>query len=299
LIPKNKPFHYHYLNPAKNMIEKIKPYRDYLNFHLELLATDLDLFNSHLDYSKFIILGQGRSGSNMLIGLLNSHSQVVSYGELFLSAERINWGFPKHDQYLYSQKILSLRNNNSEKFLKKHIFKRYPTPISAVGFKLFYSHAKGDASETVWNFLKNRQDIKIIHIKRNNFLKSFLSYQKALITDEWLVISQKGISNQPKDMKIYLDAQDCLDHFNYMQNSMLEYDLFFEQHQKIDVTYEALSTDYPSVMRQVQDFLKVDQETLEPNTVKQSSLSLSESITNYFELKEQFQNTLWSVFFED
>jgi LPS sulfotransferase NodH len=281
------------------MIKKINPYRDYLNFRLELLATELDLFNGCLDYGKFIILGQGRSGSNMLIGLLNSHSQVVSYGELFLSAERINWGFPKHDQYLHSPKLLSLRNNNPEKFLRKHIFKRYPTPISAVGFKLFYSHARGDASEAVWNFLKNRQDIKIVHIKRNNFLKSFLSYKKALITDEWLIISQKGISNQPKDMNIYLDAQECLAHFNYMQNSILEYDFFFDQHKKIDVIYEELCTDYHSVMRQVQDFLEINQETLEPNTVKQSSLSLSESITNYFELKEQFQNTPWSVFFED
>jgi LPS sulfotransferase NodH len=281
------------------MIKKINYYRNYFNFHLELLATELDLFNSHLDYSKFIVLGQGRSGSNMLVGLLNSHSQVVSYGELFLSTERIDWGFFKHNQYLHFQKVLSLRNNNPEKFLKKHIFKRYPTPISAVGFKLFYSHARGDAREAVWNFLKNRQDIKIIHIKRNNFLKSFLSYKKALITNEWLVRSQKGINNQTKDMTICLDAQECLDHFNYMQNSILEYDLFFDQHQKIDVTYEALSTDYHSVMRQVQDFLEIEQETLEPNTVKQSSLSLSESITNYFELKEQFQNTPWSVFFED
>ncbi len=65
------------------------------------------------------------------------------------------------------------------------------------------------------------------------------------------------------------------------------------------MVYEDLSQDYESEMKRVQEFLELDHEALKPNTLKQSSLSLSESISNYFELKEKFENIHWESFFED
>jgi LPS sulfotransferase NodH len=280
----------------QKILDKIK---NNLSFQANLLAIEFDWLDSHRDYSKFIVLGNGRSGSNFLLGLLNSHSQVITYGELFQATDRIDWGLYPYNRYLQSKRLISLMNEHPEKFLREIVFRKYLASISAVGFKLFYSHAKGDSRETVWQFLQERQDIKIIHLKRENFLKSWLSFKKALITNKWVVLSQQESGHKSDNVKVFLDYEGCLNYFNCMQNSMLEYDLFFEQHQKIDVIYEELCTDYPSVMRQIQEFLEIDQETLEPATVKQSSLSLSESITNYFELKEQFQNTIWSIFFED
>jgi hypothetical protein len=43
----------------------------------------------HRDYTRFIILGRSRSGSNYLRGLLNSHRRIVAFGELFRSDEAI------------------------------------------------------------------------------------------------------------------------------------------------------------------------------------------------------------------
>ncbi|WP_217385639.1 sulfotransferase [Dolichospermum sp. UHCC 0259] len=262
------------------------------------MTTEIDLVNNYSDYCKFIVLGQGRSGSNFLLGLLNSHSQVIAYGELF-GFQDIDWSLPKYNPYSKFKTLVSLINKNPEIFLERIILRKYLPLISAVGFKILYFHAKGDSGESVWHFLQNRQDIKIIHLKRKNLLKSFLSSKKALITNEWVVSSQKGINNKPKEVTVSLDYQECLGYFKWTQASMETHDLLFANHQKIDVVYEDLSQDYESEMKRVQEFLELDYETLKPNTLKQSSLSLSESISNYLELKEKFQNTPWAIFFED
>ncbi len=236
--------------------------------------------------------------SNFLLGLLSSHSQVIAYGELF-GFQDMDWGLPKCNPSSKFKTLGSLINKNPEIFLEKIIFTKYLPPISAVGFKIFYSHGKEDSGKSLWHFLQNRQDIKIIHLKRKNLLKSFLSYKKALITNEWIVISQKEINSKPEEVTISLDYQECLGYFKRTETSIETHDLLFANHQKIDVVYEDLSQDYASEMKRVQEFLELDYETLKPNTLKQSSLSLSESISNYFELKEKFQNTPWQSLFED
>ncbi len=280
------------------MIKEIKKLQDALNFYADIAAANLGLSNSS-DYCKFIVLGQGRSGSNFLLGLLNSHSQVTTYGELFHFTDHIDWGLTKYNQYLQLKYLIALINKKPEKFLERIIFRKYSPPISAVGFKIFYFHAQEDSRKTVWRYLQDRQDIKVIHLQRKNFLKSFLSYKKALITNEWVIISQPGINNVPKQVTVSLDYQECITYFNYMKTVTKAYDLLFTQHQKIDVIYEDLSQDYASEIRRVQEFLELDYEISEPITLKQSSLPLSQSISNYFELKEKFKNTHWESFFED
>ena len=52
-------------------------------------------------------------------------------------------------------------------------------------------------------------------------------------------------------------------------------------------------------MKRVQDFLGVQYETVKPSTYKQSHQSLSDSISNYWGLKERFTGTPWEEFFED
>jgi hypothetical protein len=52
-------------------------------------------------------------------------------------------------------------------------------------------------------------------------------------------------------------------------------------------------------MKTVQEFLGVDYENVQPQTYKQASRPLSDSIANYLELKRQFKGTPWEEFFTD
>src|SRR5262245_35796159 len=111
-------------------------------FHLKNLALDLGVLDGHSDYSRFIILSRGRSGSNLLRGLLNSHSQIITFGELFRSYDSIGWEFPNYDHYLQYRRLISLFQNDPANFLEKKVFRKFPKHIAAVGFKIFYYHPR-------------------------------------------------------------------------------------------------------------------------------------------------------------
>src|SRR5688572_26178109 len=92
-------------------------------------------------YRKFVIVGTARTGSTLLIELLNSHSQALAFGELFRSNDSIGWDVPPFVKR-QDAKTLSLYRSDPNLFLKKHVFRRWPRNILAVGFKLFYYHAR-------------------------------------------------------------------------------------------------------------------------------------------------------------
>lgn len=264
-------------------------------FHLRNLAIALGIRDGHSDYCKFIILTRGRSGSNFLRGLLNSHDQIVAFGELFRSYDSIGWDLPDYDKYLQSRRLKALIQNRPDRFLKEKVFKKFPRQIGAVGFKIFYYHAQNDSRKTVWTFLKNQKDLKIIHLKRNNTLKVLLSLKRAFKTDKWTDITGSG----EEDFTVSLGYEECLHEFTWAQEIKKQYDVYFENHHKIDVFYENLSRNYGSEMRRIQEFLGVHYKILEPSTYKQTKQPLSKIITNYFELKKEFKNTPWEEFFED
>ena len=66
-----------------------------------------------MSYTRFVIIGQERTGSNFLQLLLASHRSALSYGEIFNAAEEVRKTFraiarpPAHDEdpisYLESQ----------------------------------------------------------------------------------------------------------------------------------------------------------------------------------------------------
>jgi LPS sulfotransferase NodH len=269
--------------------------KDLIYFHVRNLALDLRIRDGHSDYCKFIILTRGRSGSNFLRGLLNSHNQIVTFGELFRSYGSIGWDFPDYDQYLQSQSLKTLMQNNPDRFLKEKVFKKFPKQILAVGFKIFYYHAQNDSRKTVWTFLRNQKNLKVIHLKRNNTLKVLLSLKRAFKTNKWTDITGSG----EEDFAISLSYEECLHEFTWAQEIKKEYDIYFKDNHKIDVFYENLSRHHESEVRRIQEFLGVSCEIVKPSTYKQSKQPLSKVISNYFELKKKFKGTLWEEFFED
>ncbi len=274
---------------------KLQDLRDFSNFHLRTLALDLGVLDGHSDYCRFIILGTARSGSTFLRGLLNSHSQIITFGELFRFSDSIGWDLPDYDRYLQSRGLISLMQSDPSRFLEKKVFRKFPKQISAVGFKIFYYHAQDDSWRSVWRFLRKQQELRVIHLKRNNTLRLTLSLKKAHLTDEWFDTA----GDQEDDLVISLDYEECLQAFTQVPEASKQYDIYFEDNHKIDVFYEDLCNHREREMKRIQEFLGVDYEIVEPSTYKQSKQLLSKAISNYFELKKQFRGTPWEEFFEE
>ncbi len=74
----------------------LKQLRDALKshyfLHLKSVLLYHDIRPKHTGYTKYILLGRSRTGSNFLRGLLSSHDQIVCYGELFSNYHKLRGG---------------------------------------------------------------------------------------------------------------------------------------------------------------------------------------------------------------
>jgi len=259
---------------------------------LHLRTVDMSVASGTRDYTKCIILGRSRTGSNFLSNLLNAHPQIMIYGEIFKSRERVGWNlFPAS---LPRERELDLIRNHPLDFLDKRLFRAYQKRLKAVGFKMFYYHAEEPEWKPVWQHLLSNKDIAVIHIKRANILKTHLSFKKAQMTDHWL---QGGRMSVKEGQAIALDFEECQAAFEQTRRWEEEYDELFAEHRKLDLLYEDLTADLAKQSKRIQDFLGVDSLDLKPLTRKQAKMSLSQAISNYEELREEFRGTPWESFF--
>jgi LPS sulfotransferase NodH/glycosyltransferase involved in cell wall biosynthesis len=240
---------------------------------------------------RFVIVGTGRTGSTMLISLINNHSEALTFGELFRSPDSIGWDVPSHAP-ASDAAMLAVYRHHPVRFLQSMVFRDWKPGQRAMGFKIFYYHAREFPFAAVWEYLRNETDIRVLHVKRRNVLAQYLSLQRAHMTDRWSGPSQDAIS-----APLHLSPEECQRHFAWVRRSEAEHDAFFARHPVLPVIYEDLLTGQTGQMARVQDFLGLNRERLAATTVRQSSRPLSEAIANYEELEVSFAGTEWAEFF--
>lgn len=274
------------------LLEKARQVKIRTYPYLQNYALQAGLLPGNTGYTRFIVLGRSRVGSNFLRGLLNSHSQIRVFGEIFQNKESIGWAMPGYRQ---SARDTRLFLEQPVDFLEKKVFHQFPPQIAAVGFKLFYYHARDAQWAPVWQHLQRDEALKVIHIKRRNILKTHLSRQRAMQTDNWVDTSGERKRSAP----LTLSYEECLQDFEQTRRWEEENDDFFAAHDLLEVIYEDLAADYAAAMQRVQHFLGVSPEAPAPETYKQSRASLSQAIANYDTLKAEFAGTPWLSFFTD
>jgi LPS sulfotransferase NodH len=259
---------------------------------LKDLAMDLGIKKGHRDYTRFIILGRSRTGSNFLRGLLNSHPGILVFGEILKNDQSVEWGL---EGYPATGRPLKLLREDGARFMEDAVFKKHPPAIQAVGFKLFYYHAQENLARPIWDYLHSHTEIRVIHIKRRNMLRTHLSRRRAELTDRWYNLN----GEREQEEAVTLDFEQCRQDFEQTRRWDTDYDAFFAGHPKLEVLYEPLSEDPEAEMGRIQAFLGVECRSLRPETYRQSNLPLAQAIANFAELKTRFQGTPWEAFFEE
>lgn len=229
------------------------------------------------NYTRFVIVSQQRTGSTLLQMLFASHSNICSLGELFNPREEIRKKSLKVAKHLKP-------GDDPIEYLENYVYREYPEHIKAVGFKLFYDHARNSKWKPIWDYLSSSR-IRIIHLKRRNLLDRYLSLQLAKRSDEWIAF--KGHSRSSSE-PILLDPAKCLQDFHRCTWLQDEADNFFQANPKIELFYEDLSIDSHGECSKLQSFLGLELEELSTNMVKQTRKKKSELISNYEELKQKF-----------
>lgn len=265
---------------------------DFPPYYLNALLRRAGLAETHRDYRPFVVVSRPRTGTNMLRSILNGHGHVLAFGEVFRSPEFVGWAMPGYPR------IGPLRRRlvrEPVRFLDEVVFGAYPRRFEAVGFKLFYTHARQPDWLPVWDRLQERRDVVVIHMRRRNVLKAVLSFQRAVRTGVWESRGRRVRDPGP----IALDYGHCRYVFEQDRRGEEECEARFAGHSRLDLLYEDLVRDRPGQMRRVYEALGVAPRDVAPATRRQGTRPLSESIANYAELKARFAGTPWEAYFED
>jgi hypothetical protein len=185
-------------------------------------------------------------------------------------------------------------------FLRESVYYQRPWPeILAVGFKMFYLHARGNANlSRAWDYLIENKDIHVVHLSRANLLECWVSLTIASITKEWGW--QKGAPGPRTILPPFkLDPVECENYFNQTLAHRQWAAERFKNHPAIKIEYEAdIVRRFQETMDKLHDFLEIPRGQAEKILEKQAKRKPREQIINYEELKEHFRNTLYESFFE-
>jgi len=246
----------------------------------------------HQDYVPFVVVGRSRTGSNFLRGLLGSHPQVIILGEILKNPAAIEWGTerptaPAQAADVYRQDPVA--------FLETYVFSEQPLAVRALGFKLFYYHARAEPWARIWPHLQTRPGLHVIHLKRRNILRTHLSRAQAERSDRWV-----NASGQPEDYRpIELDYSACLRDFEQTRTWEAAADEYFDGQAMLKIYYEDLVEATQRQVDRLEMFLGLPRRTLVPQTHRQARLPLAQAIANYPELQRRFRGSPWEAFFED
>ncbi len=239
---------------------------------------------------KFLILSSQRSGSTYLQQLLNSHPEIIVGGEIFNNN-------PRHliEKEHITEELVNLKDTDPEEFLNHFFLSKAKSSTKLIGFRLFYEHGWSQR-ESVWNIFKNIPDLSLIHLQRKNYLKQFLSLKLAEKTSHWV----RKKTEQPIEYEpILIDYRECIRYFRRQKRKAQRAVDFFENNEILDIFYENLAIDQNSETNKLLKFLESRPVTLKCDLGKQNTQSLSETISNYYQLKNRFKDTAWEDYFED
>ncbi|MCG9973014.1 sulfotransferase [Christiangramia crocea] len=236
-----------------------------------------NLYNitGHSNYKKFVIISTARTGSTLLATLLNSHQNIICEGEIFKNL-----------------------NGKSCSKIWQEFFSKKPKKIHQVGFKLFYFHPY-DEDKDVWNIINNDKTITIIHLKRKNLLRIFLSQKIGLKTKLWTDNINRPNNLSLNTKKVTLDYHACIGAFEEIEDYENITRLNFQRHNYLEVYYEDLIENRQLEINRILSSLNLPVDVLTANNKQQNPEGLNELINNYSELKIKFENSKWEYLFEE
>lgn len=198
------------------------------------------------DYTRFAIICAPRSGSTMLHTYLNSHSEILSHGEIIR---------------------IKLEQGEEHVSIDEFVYMPMSKTIKAVGLKLFYEYQHKKGYDQVFEEVLSDNNINIIHLKRKDLRKQYSSLKKAEKTGIWSSTLRQNKEDERMDIpdneyKEYEDRQKEM--IQSIQNRL-------QNHRVMEVYYEDLVDDPKHVLDQIQDFIKVRKKPLFTLLQKQGS----------------------------
>jgi len=225
--------------------------------------------------TNFIILGQQRTGSNLLRYELDRRCPVVSVrGEEFHPALR--------------------GDGDTVRDIAGRVFQRTDREL-VVGCKIFYDHVTAPE----FRELLSLDRMKVVHLRRRNWLRRFVSAEIAARRDWWIHDEQLGLPDvRDRAVVVELDRLFLDFRFTAAQQTMAEH--LLSSSEVFDISYEELSEQLDTTLENVARFLGAPfpMPAGEPKLQRQNPEPLRLLVRNYDEVRQALMGTMWQRFLD-
>lgn len=257
---------------------------------------------AHTDYVPFVVLATGRTGSTMVVSLLQSHPHCLCYSELYHSHHPM-W-FYDHMEYLNSPDTMAVWRGDVDGFLDDYVYHEQPPRVRAVGFKLLYCDLDPAAGfrrrEEPWREdivpALVRRGVRVVHVRRRNLLARHVSMKKADRDRVWVATSDDGAEVAASRPALELDIAECLGALEAAERTEAEYAARFAGLPVHDVYYEDVLEDRDAVLADLQGFLGLPPAPLKAATQKLRRRPLADEVANYDDIARALGGTSYERF---
>ena len=256
---------------TKKMAFKLKRLKAIALNIFKKLSNFYDVLSGTSDYGKFVVIGQERTGSNLLITLLQSHPKIKAYGGRFMR----------------------LGGKSCEE-VRKEIFPQKSN--MTIGFKLFYTHPLDSGDKSIWNTIEEDTTFRIIHLQRKNLLRAHISKLVALKTDVWI---NSGERIPLEARSVHVDVEIMLADLDRVSKLIKETRSKFKNHKTIEVAYEDIIGRREETINRILSFLGVNQMRLQSRLKKINTEKLKDIVLNFEELKKSLEGTEYASMLDD
>lgn len=239
--------------------------------------------------SNFIISCAARTGSTMLVHMLRSNPEIICHGEVFnyqsIGGLAGSYNLLRKSSE-YDKALLTLYRTDPATFLYKVVFDTQEKKIA--GFKIKTDEIFRRPYRRLRRLLQNDTDIKVLHLYRADLVAQFVSLK--VVNDQTGVTLIHNNEDRPDVKPFNADVREfkafVRDVFRREQKSL---DLY-RAHRGFVISYEEAVRADAASLQNMQDFLGVSPRLLETTTVKILNHPTEETLLNYQEIKEIYQD---------
>lgn len=230
------------------------------------------------DIIKFVIFAQGRSGSSLLVDLLNNHPDIRCDGEILNVVHAGKKFFPT--------------------FYVKSMAKTSKEEIYGFKVKLYQLHSdsKPDQNVNAGQFIINlhKTGWKIIYIKRNNIFRQAISGLVAKSRGKWHHHQNQG---NLALSKIKINPDKLLKSLRGREKYLCDEKEILKTVPHLKIIYEIdLLKNREKTIDNVFKYLEAHPYPVKTNLVRTSKDNIDDIIVNYKEIKDYFLNTKYARF---
>jgi hypothetical protein len=235
----------------------------------------------------------------MLVHLLRSHPDIISHDEVFspgpLGGITGTYLIKRRQEPDFAKRTAAVRDRDPIKFLYKIVLDLQGK--KAVCFKLKHDELILPEYKVLRDEIVNDRDFRIIHLRRENLLRRYLSHYIAnhVTRVTWAIHGQ----TVPEMQSVVLDPHECQKDFETVLAREQEFAELFAQHPGFSISYEEMITPGSEQVQSLLDFIGVPRRELTTTTQKLGCNDLRQVISNFEDLRSHFAHSPFSKFFED